>query len=180
MRNRLKSTRAYLCGAIDRVADDGETWRRQIRHHLDDLEIVWLDPLHKPIDLAAEDAESRRQRRVNKLAGEFDIVADEMMQIRDVDIRLVNISDFLIVSIDIEVHAAGTYEELFLANSQNKPVIVHIVKGKREAPDWLLGCLPPEHIFDSWLDLRRYLRHIANDEVIEHLGRWLFFSWTGE
>ncbi len=178
--NRLKNTRAYLAGPIDRVADDGETWRRQIRHHLIDLDIIWLDPLHKPIDLGAEDSESRRQRRVNKLAGEFDLVADEMMQIRDIDIRLVNISDFLIVYIDIEVHAAGTYEELFLANSQNKPVLVCIAQGKRECPDWLLACLPHEHIFDTWIDLHRYLRHIANDKVIEHLGRWVFFSWTGE
>lgn len=179
MRNRLKNTRAYLAGPIDRVADSGETWRRQIRHHLDDLEIVWLDPLHKPIDIGVEDAESRHQRRMNKLAGEFDLVADEMVPIRDVDIRLVNISDFLIVNIDIDAHLCGTYNELFLANEQNKPILTHIAQGRKECPDWLLGCLPQEHIFDSWIDLRRYVRHIANDQVIDYMGRWFFFDWTG-
>ncbi len=178
--NRLKHTRCYLAGAIDRVPDDGETWRRQIRHHLDDLGIVWLDPTHKPCDFGAEDAQSRRERRANKAAGWYDLVADEMAPIRDVDMRLVNISDFLIVNIDIGVHACGTYFEFKQANDQNKPLLVHMEQSKQDCPDWILGCIPHEHIFDSWVALRKYVRHINNDEVIDHLGRWMFFDFHSE
>ena len=178
--NRLKNTRCYLIGAIDRVADNGVGWRRQIRHHLDDLEILWFDPTCKPCDIGVENDESRQQRHENKMAGEFDLVADEMVPIQDVDLRMVSICDFLICNIDVEIHACGTYNELFLANSQNKPILIHIEQGRRECPDWLLGCLPHEHIFDTWIDLRKYVRHIANDEVIDHLGRWMFFDFHGE
>jgi len=178
--NRLKHTRAYLCGSMDRSPDNGETWRRQIRYHLDDLGILWLDPTHKPINIGIEDEESRRCRRANKAAGWYDLVTDEMVPIHDVDIRMVNISDFLIVNIDVEVHACGTYFEFKQANDQNKPILVHVEQGKHKVPDWLLACIPHEHIFNTWLDLQKYVRHIANDKVINHLGRWMFFDFHGE
>lgn len=178
--NRLLHTRAYLAGAMDRVPDAGETWRRLIRHHLDDLGILWLDPTHKPIDIGVEDDESRRQRHENKMAGRYDLVTDEMMPIRDVDRRMVNVSDFLIVNIDLEVHACGTYDEFNLANSQDKPILTHIEQGKNACPDWLFACIPHEHVFGSWTDLRKYVRHIAHDKVVDHMGRWLFFDWMGE
>ena len=178
--NRLKNTRAYLGGAMDRTIDNGETWRKQIRHHLNNLDIVWLDPTRKPISIGIEDEESRRQRRVNKETGEYDLVADEMIPIHDVDIRMVNISDFLIVNIDISVHACGTYFEFKQANDQNKPVLVHVEQSKADCPDWLFSEIPHEHIFDNWIDLRLYVCHIANDRVIDHLGRWMFFDFHGE
>ena len=177
--NRLKHTRAYLCGSMDRSPDNGETWRRQIRHHLDDLGILWLDPTHKPINIGVEDDESRRTRRANKAAGWYDLVTDEMIPIHDVDLRMVNVTDFLIVNIDVEVHACGTYFEFKQANDQNKPILVHVEQGKRECPDWLLAEIPHEHIFDTWIDLRKYVRHIAHDPIVDSMGRWLFFDWMG-
>lgn len=178
--NRLKHTRCYLCGAMDRAVDNGETWRRQIRHHLKDLGIFWLDPTRKPINIGVEDDESRRQRHVNKIAGEYDLVADEMVPIHDVDIRMVNVTDFLITNIDVKVHACGTYFEFKQANDQNKPILVHIEQGKNACPDWLFACIPHEHIFGSWIDLRKYVRHVAHDPVVDCMGRWLFFDWMGE
>ena len=180
MQNRLKDNRCYLAGAMDRVPDAGETWRRQIRYHLRDLGIHWLDPTHKPIDIGVEDDESRRQRRRNKEDGAFDLVEEEMLPIRDVDIRMVNIADFLIVNLDIEVHACGTYFEFAQASSQMKPILVHMEQGKRQVPDWLLAEIPHEHVFDDWIALRKYVRHIAHDDVIDHMGRWMFFDWMGE
>ena len=178
--NRLLHNRCYLAGAIDRVVDDGITWRKLIRHNLDDLGILWLDPTRKPTDIGVEDAESRRLRRENKMARQYDLVADEMTPIRDVDLRMVSISDFLIVNIDIEVHACGTYFEFKHANDQNKPVLVHVEQGKRECPDWLLAEIPHEHIFGSWIALRKYVLHIAHDPGIDYMGRWMFFNWMCE
>lgn len=177
--NRLKNTRAYLCGSMDRSPDNGETWRRLIRYHLDDLGILWLDPTHKPIDIGTEDDESRRMRKENKQAGRYDLVEEEMLPIRNVDMRMVNVTDFLIVNIDIEVHACGTYFEFKQANDQDKPILVHVEQGKKQCPDWLLAEIPHEHIFDTWIDLRKYIRHVAHDKVVDHMGRWMFFNWTG-
>lgn len=179
MRNRLKDTRCYLAGAMDRVPDAGAGWRKVIRHNLDDLGIIWLDPTHKPINVGVEDDESRRLRRVNKMAGEYDLVADEMDPIRAVDRRMVAVSDFLIVNIDVEVHACGTYDEFSLANDQDKPILVHVEQGKQECPDWIFACIPHEHIFGTWLGLRKYLRHVAHDPVVDSMGRWMWFNWMG-
>ena len=52
MINRLKGTMCYLCGAMDRVPDGGEGWRRMISPVLRDMGIGVLDPCNKPTDFA--------------------------------------------------------------------------------------------------------------------------------
>ena len=178
--NRLAFTRCYLCGAMDRVADGGVGWRRHIINELRDLKIHWLDPTNKPIDIGVEDAASRVARHDEKQRGNYAAVAAEINPIRCVDLRMVDISDFLIVNIDLDVHACGTLEEVFLANRQKKPILVNVVQGKNNAPDWLFGALPSQFIFGGWDDLTDYIRHIAHDPVIETLSRWYFFNWMGE
>jgi len=180
MMNRLAHTRAYLCGAMDRVADAGVEWRRQIRYVHDDLKIVWLDPTDKPTNICVEDDESRARRHDAKIHGRFDEVTQEINPIRRVDLRMVDICDMLIVNIDLEVHATGTYEEMFLANRQKKPILARVEQGKRNAPDWLFATIPHQLIFDSWEAMSDYIRHIAHDPVIETLGRWVFFNFHGD
>ena len=77
-----------------------------------------------------------------------------MKEIRNVDLRMVDISDFIIANIDLDVHACGTYEEIVTANRQKKPIIVRMKQGKSHAPDWLLGMLGSSHnmIFETLLD----------------------------
>ncbi len=175
--NRLKQTRGYLCGAMDRVADGGEGWRIALQRYLADLEIFWLDPSHKPIDIGIEDAKMRELVNELKISGDFDLAAPEVKPVRCVDLRMVDISDFLVVNIDLNVHACGTYEELFLANRQKKPIIVRIEQGKVSTPNWLLATLPHEMIFSTWGEVRQYIQHIAHDEHIQHFKRWFFFDF---
>lgn len=177
--NRLKNTRCYLAGAMDRVPDAGVVWRKRIREQLSDLGIFWLDPTRKPINIGVEDDESRRLRHEAKLLGNYRAVAAEMIPIRKVDRRMVNFGDFMIVNIDVEVHACGTYEEFALANDQDKPILVHVEQGKAACPDWLFACIPHQHIFGTWEDLIAYVRHVAHDNEVDSMGRWLFFDWMG-
>jgi len=58
-----------------------------------------------------------------------------MKQIRPVDLRMVDICDFLVVNLDLQVHACGTYEELFWANRMKKPVLIRIEQGIEHTPD---------------------------------------------
>ena len=177
--NRLVSTRGYLCGAMDRVPDGGVQWRQVLKEALADLGIQWMDPTCKPIDIGIEDLENRQIRRANKQNGDFAAVKRDMKIIRHVDLRMVDISDFLVVNLDMSVHACGTWEEVSLANRQKKPIIARIEQGKAHAPDWLLAMIPTQMIFSSWLEVHRYLRHTAWDDTIEDYGRWLFFDWMG-
>jgi hypothetical protein len=178
--NRLAFNRGYLCGAMDRVTDGGIGWRRKLITTTKDLKILWLDPTRKPIDIGVEDLENRAMRQAAKRAGDFEFIRNQMKQIRPVDLRMVDMSDFLVVNLDLEVASCGTWEELFWANRCKKPILVRIEQGIEHMPDWLFGTLPFEMMFSTWDEVSKYLRHIAHDPVIDRLNRWYFFNFTGE
>ena len=162
---------------MDRVKDGGVGWRNEIGDWLRSRGVIVLDPCNKPIDIGLEDAENRQLRRDLKARGDYAAVAKDMRVIRCVDLRMVDLSDALVVNIDVEVHACGTYEELTLANREKKPIIVHIEQGKQNTPDWLLGMLPDEMIFSNWEEVHRYLHHIDSDPEVDHMKRWMFFHY---
>ncbi len=176
MNNRLKNQRVYLAGAMDRVSDRGKGWRDSITPFLENLDIVVFNPIKKPSIIGKEDEYTHRLKIKLKADQNYDELSELMKVIRSVDLRLVDISDFLIVNLDLDVHPCGTYEEIFWANRQKKPIIIHMVQGKQSAPDWLFGTIPHQMIFSSWEKIKEYLNHINCDsEIISH-KRWSFFS----
>ena len=177
MNNLLYGQTAYLCGPIDRVADGGMSWRRDMATFLEDLGVIPLDPLNKPTRVGLEDLERRDVRKTWKASGLYDQVADQMKLIRAIDLRLVDLAHFLIVNIDLDVHLAGSYEELFWSNRQKRPVLLHVKQGKMECPDWLFGVLPHEHIFGSWEELKTYLVNIDSGLDTRHFKRWILFDY---
>ena len=174
--NRLKNQRVYLAGAMDRVADRGATWRDNITPFLRNLGVTVYNPITKPTDIGMEDMDSHMIKTKLKKQHRYDELSSMMKTIRSVDLRLVDISDFLIVNINLEHYACGTWEEVTLANRQKKPILIHMEQGKHEAPDWLFGTIPHQMIFSSWDDLKEYLDHINGAENIETYKRWYFFS----
>ena len=180
MMNRLKGSRCYLCGAMDRVKDGGVGWRTNLKTELEPLGIQWLDPTDKPCRVGREDNETRLRRRQDKEAGRYSLVASDMRDIRRVDLSMVRICDFVIVGLDVSVHCCGTYEELFLALQQDKPVLVCIEQGKKAAPDWLFGAMPHSQMFSDWDRLINYLKQMDAGEIDDESGRWCFFDWMGD
>jgi len=174
--NRLNGMRAYLAGAMDRVPDGGSGWRNKMTPMLQRLGVTVLDPCDKPIEIGIEDEESRVLIDHYKETGQFDRIRKEYGVIRTLDLRCIDISDFIVASIDIDVHACGTYEEISIANSQKKPVLIWCQQGKENAPNWLFFMLPHEHIFGSLEDLMGYLEHVNSAEKVEHYKRWFFFD----
>lgn len=174
--NRLKNQRVYLAGAMDRVADRGSGWRDNITPFLENMEIVVFNPIKKPSKIGKEDALTHKHKIKLKLEQNYDDLSSIMKTIRSVDLRLVDISDFLIVNLDLDVHPCGTYEEIFWANRQKKPIIIHMVQGKQNAPDWLFGTIPHQMIFSSWEEIKEYLHHINSYAEINTYKRWSFFD----
>jgi hypothetical protein len=163
---------------MDRVPDGGVGWRRTIGEWLRRHGVITLDPTDKPTAIGNETPDDRMKRHVAKQAGEFDKIAKEMKVIRCVDLRMVDLSDFLIVNLDLEIHACGTYEELFWANRCKKPIIIHIEQGKETCPDWLLGTIPHQHIFSAWFHVHDYLRQVDSGELdLTNERRWYFFDY---
>lgn len=176
MNDRLKNQRVYLAGAMDRVADRGNGWRDSITPFLENLGIVVFNPIKKPTAVGQEDSETHKLKIQLKQDKKYDELSSLMKVIRSVDLRLVDISDFLIVNLDLDIHPCGTYEEIFWANRQKKPIIIHMVQGKQSTPDWLFGTVPHEMIFSSWDDIKTYLLSINSLCEINTHKRWYFFD----
>jgi hypothetical protein len=174
--NRLKNQRVYLAGAMDRVADRGATWRDNITPFLQNLGIEVFNPISKPSNIGLEDKDVHAIKTKLKEKENYDELSSMMKTIRAVDLRLVDISDFLIVNLDLSGHPCGTYEEIFLANREKKPIIIHMVQGKNHSPDWLFGTVPHQMIFSTWDEIKSYLLHINSSENIDTYKRWYFFS----
>ena len=158
--NKLYGSRVYLAGPMDRVADGGVGWRQYITLFLNLMDIIVLDPCNKPTDLAYENKEHRTHRQNLLDTNDLDKVSKQMKEIRRVDLRMVDVSDFLFVYWDMNTHMCGTLEEVFLANREKKPVLVMCEQGKSGMPHWMYGVLPHEYFFDSWNDLKDYLQKI--------------------
>ena len=168
---KLRGPRVYLAGAMSYV--DGTLWRDAITPKLKARGIVVIDPCKKPTDLADEDS-GRFHALISQ--GFFRVVTDEMKIVRAVDIRLITISDFLIVDVDLNTYTVGTWEELTKVNAQEKPIIIRIEQGKNNTPPWLLAMIPHEMIFSTWDEVGRYLNYIdAGGE--DDSGRWMFFDF---
>lgn len=174
--NRLKNQRVYLAGAMDRVPDRGNGWRDNITPFIESLGIVVFNPIKKPTVIGQEDETTHRHKVKLKIEKKYDELSHLMKTIRSVDLRLVDISDFLIVNLDLDIHPCGTYEEIFWANRQKKPILIHMVQGKQNAPDWLFGTIPHEMIFSSWDSIKEYLVHVNESETLDNYNRWYFFS----
>lgn len=174
--NRLKNQRVYLAGAMDRVVDRGFGWRNKITPFLQELGICVLNPLSKPTDVGLEDNETHQIKMYLKKNEDYDNLSQIMKNIRAVDLRLVDISDFLLVNLDLDIHPCGTYEEIFWANRQKKPIIIHVEQGKNKTPDWLFGTIPHQMIFSSWSEIKNYLEQIDSCVNVEHFKRWYFFN----
>lgn len=161
---------------MDRVSDRGIGWRDEISPFLKSLEIIVFNPIKKPTTIGQEDSVTHKLKIKLKLEKNYDQLSKIMKVIRSVDLRLVDISDFLIVNLDLDTHPCGTYEEIFWANRQKKPIIVHMVQGKQQAPDWLYGTIPHDMIFSSWIEVKNYLTQIHTCSKIKTFNRWYFLN----
>ncbi|NBO99255.1 MAG: hypothetical protein EBU90_03890 [Proteobacteria bacterium] len=174
--NNLRGMRTYLVGAMDRVHDGGVTWRQEISDKLHKMNLIILDPCDKPIHSIKEDQETRWWIEYYKETEQYHKIRNIYGQIRNADLRCVDVSDFIIAYIDLNVHACGTYEEIVTANRQKKPILVWCEQGKKMAPNWLFFMLDHEHIFNSMDEIIEYLEYINNVKEKESLKRWFFFK----
>lgn len=172
--DKLRGSRCYLSGAMEVLPDHGIEWRQTLGPFLENLGVMVLDPTNKPTDRINETPERWQELRATE---QYDQLRKEIKILRCVDLRMVDISDFLIVNLSNDVRTCGTWEEMDVANRQKKPVIVRIKEGKNQCPLWLFGKLPHEMIFGSWDEVKDYLIKVDRDQV-DHLRRWLLFDFN--
>lgn len=178
MNHRLWGMRGYLGGPMDRAPDGGKAWREEITPFLQSLGVVVLDPCNKPISVGTETIENRQYRAALKENGQFAQLGMEIDPIRNVDLRMVDISDFLVINVDLDIYPCGTMEEMTVGNLQQKPIFIRCKQGKKHAPDWMFAMIPHEYIHSSWDDVKRHLCVIHADDLMAEPGkRWKFFQY---
>jgi hypothetical protein len=161
---------------MDRVPDNGAEWRHRLTPELTRRGLFVLDPTRKPISIGSEDMDQKPLRKELKAAGMFGEFAEIMKPVRWTDLRMVDLSDFLIISVDMAVHLCGSYEEMDLANRQKKPVLVWCQQGKQEAPDWMFAQIPHQHIFGSLEEILAYLDHYDSAPSVDNFKRFYDFN----
>jgi hypothetical protein len=176
--HRLKGLRAYLAGPIDNAADDGVGWRIEMTKFLEPLGITVFDPCKKPLAYAKykEVEEEKKKMMQLKETGRYFELTERMKDIVHVDLRMVDVSDFLIIYLDLDVGMFGTIHELLNSLAQRKPTLVVINGGRARAPNWLFGIMDYNFMFDSFEDLQIFLNQIDDGTIGGDLSRWVFFS----
>ncbi len=173
----LKGRNVYLSGAIEDAVDDGSGWRNQIKEKLEKhfgLDVI--KPSDKDRTFQMEHPVTECTEEILKLRKEedYDELSRRVRWIRHADLRLVDRSDFVICKLFTTIKTHGTWEELTLANSQKKPILVWANMGKKEAPGWLFGMIPHETIFSSLEGIIEYLDRIDEGDIDEpNQERWL-------
>lgn len=176
--NHLSGLRCYLAGPIDNAEDDGIIWRQKLEKWLTDKGVLVFDPCNKPIanPKYKEVAEEKSKMSALKESGRFHELTDRMKDIVHYDLRMVDISDFVVVYIDPEVFIFGTIHELLNSLHQRKPTLVVIEGGKKNAANWLFGIMDFNFMFDSFDELKEFLTHIDKGAIEADLSRWVFFN----
>jgi hypothetical protein len=121
-----------------------------------------------------DDKKYRQKLKNDKNWDEFSVI---MRKVRTVDLHMVDISNAIICNVDLEVHATGTYEEIFWANRLKRCVMIRCVQGIDHLPDWLWGCFPKEHIFNTWDEIKSYLLTVNECDPDIDLDRWMFLDY---
>ena len=92
------------------------------------------------------------------------------------DLRMVEVSDFMIAYIDKDIHICGTYDEIFESLRRRKPTLIVHKGGKAEMSMWLRGKMNHNFVFDSFCELYDYLEALHDGTVEPDYTRWVFFD----
>ena len=177
--NRLNRTLTYLSGPMDRVLNfqkDARAWRDDLKPFLYSMGVGVLDPCDKATSMSEESEDLREKKKLLKEQGRYNELRAIMKPICSLDLRMVDISNFMILYIDTDLHMAGSYHEAAVAISQKKPVLIMCKQGKSSVPDWWYGSVPHEMMFSSWDELKDYLTTINTAEKVDHQKRWWFLD----
>ena len=151
----------------------GRSWREKVTTELNALGITVFDPYKKPfIDDSAED-EARRKSLLESMANEdYDTVTKHMKHVRNSDLRLCDLSDFLIAHIIPSVASWGSAEELVTACRMKKPVFISIEGGKKLTPLWMLAMFPHKYIYNNVDEVLDMVKKIDSGEKPIDSDRW--------
>ena len=174
---QLKGARIYLSGPIECTPDLGVGWRDNftalVKFH--NLQLKIINPCNKP--LAAGVAINSEFNASNNLRKQEKWVELQRVvkKFRKQDLRFTDIADSIVIYVNRDIHLCGSYDELFLAESQRKPLFCIVEGGLPKLPTWLFGVFKLENIFATVEDCVEHLKKL--DEQKDKLDDcWLLID----
>lgn len=186
--NLLRNTKAYLIGPIEQ-SNDPVGWRKRITHSLNEMGVKVYDPMVKPDwapPLASEANKNQFLKIMNDVLDrhitESDVNHYEAFNwIRDVDLRYVHSSDFIVCYLP-KIFSMGSGEELTIAATAKKPILIWS-DGDLVPSSWLCSmlCQTSDSITDVFFKNEKsvieYLQLVDRNEVAVDPMKWIFLSY---
>lgn len=173
----LYKTRCYLAGAMEK-SQDGRGWRDKVKKELQPLDIVCLDPYLKPfVDHCEENEEVRKNLMELRNRGEFELISKRMKRVRQLDLRQVDLADFIVCHLDSNVPTVGTIEELAVAERQSKVVFISFEEGIKSCNLWLFGMFDYKYFYNSIDESIEMIKKINNSKVEIDSDRWKLLDY---
>lgn len=137
--NLLRDTRVYLSGPMDFVASRVEEkqfgWRNRVAEFLRALGVTVFDPWFKPeirgiAEYGREDETTAKVRDKWNFdpseAGTKDraACAQHFWPAQHLDLRMVDVSDFVVAYVPTNVYSVGTPHEIIQCRAEHKPVLL--------------------------------------------------------
>ena len=161
--HKLSGSRAYLSGPIDISEEKDHQWRPVLTRFLNDMGVLVFDPWSSEESLVF-DKRTKLQRF--KESGDWDAVRRLMKPLIRLDLRALDVSDFIVVGWPPNARTTGTIHEIVLATDCSKPTLICCTGGLIHIPNWFFGIIPRlEYLFDDWNNLMAYIRAVDEGQI---------------
>lgn len=166
--DKLKGAVLYLSGPINYSKDDGIGWRQEFIKSCNNegLKFTYFDPTNKPPGLLGQEVgfEKQKAKRLKEGNRWTELHRYVKNYIR-IDLRLVDLSDIVVVFCDTDTFMTGSWHEMFLSLGQKKPTFLICKKGKKDAPDWIFGLMDHKYIFNSVEECVYHLKKLNSGKI---------------
>lgn len=172
----LYKTKGYLCGNLE-YEQEGFTkeWRNYFKEKVKDMGITCFSPLDKVFkDFGEPETHGFQTHLKDALQrGEYQYVHEKMKVVRDRDLRMVDLANFLVTVINPNIPTIGTIDEVLTGLEQRKPVLMVIPGlGYKGLALWLTSYFKPHWVYDSIDGAINELKKIDSGEIKLNLKYW--------
>ena len=166
----LAGTKTYLAGNLEH--SDETSWRDLVESELAKIGVICLSPVKATFkNQVVESKEDRERLKSMRRNGEWDEVSSYMKEVVKKDLRLIDLSDFVIFNFEFEKPTFGTMHELVVAEQQRKPVFI-TCRDLKAVPLWIMGLVSKKRFYASVSEIIKTIKEINSGERKIESDRW--------
>ena len=100
-----------------------------------------------------------------------------MKKIVSIDLHYLDLSNFVVAYLDLDVRLTGSITEITYAALEKKPIIIICPQGKAKLPNWLYGMCDHRLFFDDIESSKQYINKVNNNKIFISAERWRFINY---